>query len=117
MAVTALVTLGSTLQSSGTLTALVGTEARGLQDTPSTPPFGPYAGKALFQITTYADDSGESMGFQFVVGGGMAMLAERLTFVINANIGNAVGPLLLSGEVGGASMDEEDDDDLGYTRI
>ena len=58
MAVTALVTLGTTPQSSGTLTAYVGTAVRGLQDTPSSPPFGPYAGKALFQITTYADSAG-----------------------------------------------------------
>ena len=89
MTVTALVTVGGVEQSSGTLFAVVGTEVRGVQDTPSTPPFGPYFGRPLFQITIYADDAGETVGFVFLGGssGGVVTMAETLTFQINGNVG------------------------------
>ena len=103
MTATAMVRLGGVDQATGTLVAVVGTEVRGMQDTPSLAPFGPYVGRPIFQITTYGNDSGETMSFQFVVGGGLALLAETLTFVVNANIGNALSPLMLSGELPVAS--------------
>ena len=41
---------------------------------------------------------------------------ERLDRIVIVR-GLSIDPLADFGEVGGASMDEEDDDDLGYTRI
>ena len=73
MPLTAMVRLGGVDQATGTLVAVVGTEVRGMQDTPSLAPFGPYVGRPIFQITTYGSDSGETMSFQFVVGGGLAV--------------------------------------------
>ena len=73
MVMTALVTLSGVAQSSGALTALVGTEVRGAQDTPSLPPFGPYAGQAVFQITLYAEAGGETVAFVFYTSSGVTV--------------------------------------------
>ena len=99
MTVTALVALSGVEQSSGTLSAFVGTEVRGVQDTPSTPPFGAYAGRSMFQVTLYAESSGETMSFKFFTGSGTSSLAETLTFEVNGNLGSVVDPYLLTGEV------------------
>ena len=96
MTVTALVTLSGIDQSSGTLTALVGTQVRGVQDTLSTPQFGPYMGTALFQIIIYSNGDGETLSFTFVSGGVVASLSETLGFTINGNVGNVQSPFLLT---------------------
>ena len=98
MVMTALVSLSGVAQSSGVLVALVGTEVRGSQDSPSLPPFGPYAGQSLFQITLYADEGGETVDFQFYTSSGATVpLVETLTFVVNGNVGNVITPHLLTG--------------------
>merc|ERR1712185_410092 len=97
MALSALVSLGGVDQSSGVLVAYVGTEVRGVQDTVSTPPFGAYAGKALFQITMYAENGGETMNFQFYTGSTTVSLSETVTFEVNGNVGSVVAPFLLTG--------------------
>ena len=83
--------------SSGALIAFVGTttnyEIRGMQNTPSNPPFGPYAGTALFQITIYANNAGDSIGFAFSDSAGVHPLLERLDFSINGNTGTVLSPL------------------------
>jgi hypothetical protein len=96
MAVTALVTLSGIEQSSGMLTAYAGTAVRGVQDTPSMPPFGPYTGKAMFQITIYANGGGDTMSFTFVTGGVATSLAETLAFTINSNVGSVLTPFSLT---------------------
>ena len=48
--------------------AYVGTAVRGVQGTTSMPPFGPYAGKAMFQITIYANGDGETLSFTYQIG-------------------------------------------------
>ena len=97
MTVTALVMVDGVDQSSGTLLAMVGTEVRGLQDTPDAPVFGPYAGRPLFQLTVHADGGGESVGFQIATGGSVVSLVETLSFVVDGNVGSAVAPLVLTG--------------------
>ena len=104
MVMSALVTLGGVEQASGVLTAFAGTDVRGLQDTPSIPPFGPYVGKAIFQITLYADVAGEMMSFTFFTGSVTVSLAETFTFSINGNAGSVVDPFLLSGTLASATM-------------
>ena len=98
MTVTALVSLGGAVQASGALAAYVGTEMRGLQGTASAPPFGPYAGVFLFQITLYAEAGGDVLGFRFVLGGSTSVLAETLTFEVNGNVGSVVAPMVLTDE-------------------
>ena len=99
MTATALVQLGGVAQSSGTLTAIAGMEVRGLENTPIAPPFGPYSGQPLFSIILYGDKDGETVSFQFSVGGGTAALTETLVFAINGNAGSAVAPLTLTGDL------------------
>ena len=103
MAATALVSVGGVEQSSGVLVAMVGTEVRGVQETASTPPFGPYAGKALFQITLYAESGGETMSFQFHTGSATVSLTETQVFAVNGNEGSVVAPLLLTGTAAASS--------------
>ena len=66
MTVTALVTIDGVKQDAGTLLAFAGTEIRGLQERPSTPPFGRYVGLALYQIVPYAHGEGETMTFKYL---------------------------------------------------
>ena len=99
MALSALVMVGGVQQSSGVLTALVGTQIRGVQDTPATPPFGPYVGTAVFQVSIFGDSDGELLSFQFYTGGGVSTLAETMVFSINGNVANVVSPFVLTGEL------------------
>jgi hypothetical protein len=93
MTVSAFVDLPGTKE----LGAFVGGEVRGVQGAPSVPPFGTYAGKKIFQITIYANAPGETVTFKAlkddytVVG-----LAETETFVVNANLGNVVAPVIFT---------------------
>jgi hypothetical protein len=61
------------------------------------PPFGPYVGESMFQVTIYADVSGEEVRFTFFTGSTTAALAETLVFSINGNVGSVVSPFLLTG--------------------
>jgi hypothetical protein len=97
MSITALVQLDGVQMSSGTLMALVGTETRGVEGTPSVPPFGPYTAVALYQMFIYAEQDGETVHFQFHKGGAVTSLSLTLTFSINGLSGSVVTPLLLTG--------------------
>ena len=99
MSLTALVSIGGVQQSSGTLLAYVGTELRGLQSTPSVPPFGPYSGTSVYQTLLYADSSGETVSFEFIAGGVRTRLAETVTFAAQGSVGNLVAPFAMSGVV------------------
>jgi len=96
LTMTALVTIGGVRQEAGALIAVIGEEVRGMQEGPLTPPFGPYNGVALYQMTVYADGDGEKMSFWFESSAGTAALKETLEFEVNRNVGNALEPLLLS---------------------
>ena len=87
MSLTALVTIGGVVQSSGTLTAFAADEVRGVQDTASSPPFGPYAGTAMFQITMYGEADGDELTFQFQTNDVPTTMAESLTFEVNETLG------------------------------
>ena len=98
MTLTTLVVIDGEPQSAGTLTATVGSEVRGVQDTPSFPPFGPYTGQPMYQITLYADDPGETLSFSFYNGrSALISLDETLVFEVNGNLGSVVAPLELTG--------------------
>ena len=97
MAVSALIKLSGVDQSSGTLTALSGTQVRGVQATPAIAPFGPYVGKAVYQITIYGDSDGDAVSFVFFTGSATATLVETMVFSINGNVGNIVTPFVLTG--------------------
>ena len=99
---TAVVTIANVRQTSGVLVAVIEDEVRGLQEKPSAPPFGPYNGVALYQMTIYADGDGGSMSFWFESAAGAAPLSPALEFEVNGNGGNALAPLMFSA----ASMDK-----------
>ena len=96
MTLTALVSVGGVEQTSGTLGVFVGTQVRGVQSTLSSPPFGAYAGKSLFQATAYANAGGETLTFKFHDGSRTADLTETLAFVVNGNQGSVMDPMSLS---------------------
>ena len=100
MSITALVVLSGVEQVSGALTAYVGTEVRGVQDEPLTPPFGPYAGKQVFQITIGANRNGETLSFRFATAVVTTSLAETVVFSIEGNIGDPLAPFMLTGAGG-----------------
>ena len=90
-----MVRVGGADQTSGTLLASVGAEVRGLQDTPSVPPFGLYAGRPMYQITIYAEAGGETISFSLSEGSRSASITETLTFEVNGNVGSVVAPCSL----------------------
>jgi len=92
MTVTGFVTIGGAVQSSGTFAAFAGTEVRGVQDTPSLVPFGPYKGVSLYLTMVYADSDGETISFKI----GSTSLAQTVTYAKDANFGNVMSPLMLS---------------------
>ena len=75
MTLTAMVTVDGVDKSSGTLGAFVGSQARGVQSSPSLAPFGAYAGKSVFQVTAYANAGGEALEFKFHDGASTADMA------------------------------------------
>ena len=97
-----IITIGGVDQVSGTLRTYVGNDIRGNQDTPSSPPFGAYAGKSIFQITVYANAGGELVTFRFTDSAGTeTSLAETLTFVVNGNEGSVTAPFTLTASSAG----------------
>jgi hypothetical protein len=97
MTLSTIITIGGVDQVSGTLRTYVGNDIRGNQDTPSSPPFGAYAGKSIFQITVYANAGGELVTFRFTDSAGTeTSLAETLTFVVNGNEGSVTVPFTLT---------------------
>ena len=103
MVMSALVSLSGVDQTSGVLMAWSGTELRGIQQTTSTPPFGAYVGKSVFQITLYADFGGETMHFELYTGVEFVSLVETVTFEVNGSVGNALAPFLLTNEIANSS--------------
>ena len=95
---TAVVSVRGVVQLSGTLTALAGSQVRGVQGSTYTPPFGPYVGVGLFQITVYANSVGEEISFVFLSAGGEAVpLAETVVFLVGRSEGSEFSPLVLTG--------------------
>lgn len=92
----ALVTVDGSVQASGTLIAYAGSEVRGMQSTPSQPPFGPYQGQSIYQMSLYANDSGETISFTFVSDTATVALTETLTFETNGNTGSVTAPFGLT---------------------
>ena len=54
MTLSALVTVSGVRQAVGVLYAFAGNQMRGVQATPTRPPFGPYSGSSVYQIVLYA---------------------------------------------------------------
>jgi len=97
MTLSALVSLSGVHQTAGTLACFVGTEVRGLQATPMTAPFGPYAGTAFFHMTMYSDTNGDKLQFKFHGAGKTTLLHEELVFSANIHKGSIITPLVLTG--------------------
>jgi hypothetical protein len=95
MTMSALVRINNVDQPSGTLAAFVGTVPRGIQNTPTTSPFGPYAGKAIYQFSIYANLSGELVTFKFFDGVVTWDLSPTYTLTINVNEGSLNAPFVL----------------------
>ena len=76
--------------------AYVGTAVRGVQGTTSMPPFGQYAGKAMFQITIYANGDGETLSFTYLGGGVATSLLETLIFMAKRSVGSVVASFSLT---------------------
>ena len=104
MTMSVVVTIGGTNQDTGTLAVVVGSSVRGTQNTPSSPPFGPYAGRGVFQITIYANAGGETLNFLFTDGSTQTTLAETTAFVVNGNEGSVTAPFALSATTAGAAV-------------
>merc|ERR1711908_235999 len=96
MTVTALVTIDGAIKESGTLAAMVGTELRGLQQTIKLPPFGAYAGKAMYLLVVRANGDGETVSFQYYDGVAKTVLDKTIQFVVNGKEGNVIAPFMLA---------------------
>jgi hypothetical protein len=96
MTLTALVSLSGVEQTSGTLTGFVGTTVRGLQGTPSNPPFGPYTDKAIFLIMLFSDIEGETFRFTFFTGSATVQITETLIGETDGSIGSVIDPFLMT---------------------
>ena len=97
MTMTAAVVIGGTLAGTGKLRSYVGDELRGDQANPSSPPFGAYKGKSLYQITMYANMGGETVRFTFEDSSGtLTNLDTTITFAINGNLGGIPAPHILT---------------------
>lgn len=88
------------MAASGTLTALVGTEVRGVLSAPLVVPFGPHAGQSLYAMTIGGEMEGEAVSFRFDPGSGAVALSETVAFAADATLGSVLSPLLLSGVLG-----------------
>ena len=96
MTLTALVTIDGVKQDAGTLLAFAGTEIRGLQERPSTPPFGRYVGLALYQIVLYAHGEGDTMTFKYLGKAGQTQLTGSLVFTVDSTVGSLIDPVSLT---------------------
>ena len=63
MALTTMIHVIGVQQGNGVLSPFAGDQVRGVQATPSNPPFGPYVGTPMYQITIGADVGGEMLSF------------------------------------------------------
>ena len=97
MVLTLLIRVGDIDLATGTLTAFAGSEIRGVQYTSTLAPFGPFAGKSMFAITVYADNSGETITFTFFDGNVVINLDQTRTFVVNGGEGTAISPGMFGG--------------------
>ena len=95
MVLTAMVSIDGIEQSAGTLKVYVGDEVRGMTDSPSIPPFGPFARKSMYLVTVGANKEGETLTFKFVSAGINHDLKQTLNFVINGNKGSVLDPFIL----------------------
>jgi hypothetical protein len=59
------------------------------------PPFGPFKGKNLYQITVHGSKAGEKIDLEFHGSEGVMGKWSAVPFTVNANYGNVVHPLTL----------------------
>jgi hypothetical protein len=71
-------------------------QARGVAEV-TTPPFGPYKGKSMFQMTIYANSGGAVVTFKYYDGEDVTSLDSTKTFTVNANLGSVLAPITLDG--------------------
>jgi len=76
----------------GTLAAFVGDKMIGLQTTTSQPPFGPHAGKQMYQIMMYGNGSGDTITYKYCWAGVAYPSTRTDTFTVNGNLGNVLFP-------------------------
>jgi len=96
MTMVALVTIDGVRKESGTLAAIVGKELRGVQATAKIPPFGAYAGKALYLLVIRGNEDGDSVSFQYYDGATKTALDKTVKFAVNGKVGNVVAPFMLA---------------------
>jgi len=97
MTVSAVLTIYGTEPAAGSLAAFVGNEVRGVYSTPIATPFGPFAGRLVYEMMVYADGGGETMTFRFEQSDGTIVdLTETIVFSANGQAGTATSPLQLT---------------------
>ncbi len=96
MSLTALVTINGSDVDNGWMAAFVGDEVRGLQDTLSFPPFGPFNGRPMFQLVIYTNSGGEDLTLRWSPDGTQAnsVLVGSSISGINSVKGSAVDPII-----------------------
>ena len=67
-----------------------------MQATAKIPPFGAYAGKALYLLVVRANEDGETVSFQYYDGVTKTALDKTVKFVVNSKMGNVVAPFMLA---------------------
>jgi len=96
MTLTLRVFLDGVPQTGGTIASftMVTNELRGVESTPTAPPFGPFAGIFQWGLTTYEDVAGTAHTFSFQPNGGqITNCATEYAFVVDGNIGGVTNPL------------------------
>ena len=96
MSLTALVTINGADVDNGWMAAFAGDEVRGLQDTLSFPPFGPFNGRPMFQLSIYTNSGGEGLTLRWSPDGTQAnsVLVGSSISGINSVKGSVVDPII-----------------------
>ncbi len=104
MSMTVLVSINGGIKSSGSLAAFSGAEIRGLQSTPTFPPFGSYSGQGLFQVMVYGDSHSTPLQFKWSPDGTEANSISlskfgggNILFINNDNLGTLLNPVSMTG--------------------
>ena len=98
MTLTALVTIGGVVQSSGTLTAFAADEVRGVQGHGRRTSLRSLRWHGHVPDTMYGEADGDELTFQFQTNDVPTTMAESLTFEVDGNIGSVVTPFVMTAE-------------------